>query len=52
MLGVSSLVLSLAFSLASNAEESRSRYQGEFTGNCYCNVSGDDCACVIVIEVK
>jgi len=48
VLGMLSLTLSLAFSTTANTSLSRVSYQGEYTGNCYCNISGSDCACVVV----
>lgn len=50
LLGMLFLTFSLVFSLTANTSEARSKYQGEFTGNCYCNIAGTDCACVIVVE--
>jgi hypothetical protein len=50
VLGISSFVFSLAFSVSSNAGGERSKFQGEFTGNCYCNISGRNCQCVIMVE--
>ncbi len=46
LLGIFTLTLSVAFNATSQELETRSKYQGEGTGNCYCNIKGVDCACV------
>lgn len=49
-LAAGAFVCALFFSFSSDAYAIRTKWQGPYTGNCYCDISGSDCECVFTKE--
>lgn len=43
-------MVAITYASPANASLAKDSYLGPYTGNCYCNVTGTDCHCVIIIK--